>query len=71
MKQDEKIIEACVGDVRRSLDRNRDGSISKEEFINNARFILSWNYKIFQFLVIMLLFFRRSRFIRNMFDISN
>ena len=71
MKQDEKIIEACVGDVRRSLDRNRDGSISKEEFINNARFILSWNYKIFQFSVIMLLFFRRSRFIRNMFDISN
>ena len=71
MKQDEKIIEACVGDVRRSLDRNRDGSISKEEFINNARFILSLNYKIFHFSVIMLLFFRRSRFIRNMFDISN
>ena len=71
MKQDEKIIEACVGDVRRSLDRNRDGSISKEEFINNARFILSLNYKIVHFSVIMLLFFRRSRFIRNMFDISN
>ena len=71
MKQDEKIIEACVGDVRRSLDRNRDGSISKEEFINNARFILSMNYKIVHFSVIMLLFFRRSRFIRNMFDISN
>ena len=47
MKQDEKIIEACVGDVRRSLDRNRDGLISKEEFINNARFVLSLNYIIF------------------------
>ena len=39
MKQDEKIIEACVGDVKRSLDRNRDGTISKEEFITNARFV--------------------------------
>ena len=38
MKQDEKIIEACVGDVKRSLDRNRDGTITKEEFITNARF---------------------------------
>ena len=41
MKQDEKIIEACVGDVKRSLDRDRDGNITKEEFINNARFVIT------------------------------
>lgn len=45
MKQDEKIIEACVGDVKRSLDRDKDGNITKEEFINNARFVItSLNY---------------------------
>ena len=41
MKQDEKIVEACVGDVKRSLDRDRDGNITKEEFINNARFVIN------------------------------
>ena len=41
MKKDEKIVEACVGDVKRSLDRDRDGNITKEEFINNARFVIT------------------------------
>ena len=45
MKQDEKIIDASTGDVIRRLDRDKDGNITKEEFINNARFMItSLNY---------------------------
>ena len=41
MKQDEKIIDASTGDVIRRLDRDKDGNITKEEFINNARFVIT------------------------------
>ena len=58
MKQDEKIIDACAGDVKRRLDRDKDGNITKEEFINNARFMItSLNYTWVQV--------RRMRFLES------
>ena len=58
MKQDEKIIDASTGDVIRRLDRDKDGNITKEEFINNARFMItSLNYTWVQV--------RRMRFLES------
>ena len=34
---DRRMIQACVMDVKRSVDRDNDGTITKEEFIENAR----------------------------------
>ena len=45
MKRDEKVIDACVLDVKRTLDRDHDGAITKEEFMVHARqvsYIRSW-----------------------------
>ena len=38
MRQEEEVVAACVADVRRSLDRDRDGTITKVEFVQNARY---------------------------------
>ena len=40
MKRDEKVIDACVLDVKRTLDRDHDGAITKEEFMVHARYII-------------------------------
>ena len=37
MKQDEKVVDACILDVKRTLDRDHDDCITKEEFIKHAR----------------------------------
>ena len=37
IKPDRRMIQACVMDVKRSVDRDNDGTITKEEFIENAR----------------------------------
>ena len=37
MKTDEKVVDACILDVKRSLDRDHDDCITKEEFMKNAK----------------------------------
>ena len=37
IKPDRRMTQACVKDVKRSVDRDNDGTITKEEFIENAR----------------------------------
>ena len=37
IKPDRRMIQACVMDIKRSVDRDNDGSITKEEFLENAR----------------------------------
>ena len=37
IRQSKVMLEACVTDVKCSVDKDNDGSITKEEFITNAR----------------------------------
>ena len=37
IKPDRRMTQACVMDVKRSVDKDNDGTITKEEFIKNAR----------------------------------
>lgn len=37
IKPDRRMQQACVMDVKRSVDRDNDGTITREEFIQNAR----------------------------------
>ena len=35
-EEDSDVVVSCVMDVRATIDVDKDGDISKEEFINNA-----------------------------------
>ena len=62
IRKNKSILNACVMDVKRSVDKDNDGSITKEEFIQNARCtICLMRCRLY------MEFFRRSKFIRNMF----
>lgn len=37
MKPDEKIVEACIKDVKDTLDVDGDGQITKDEFVKHAK----------------------------------
>ena len=37
IKANEEILDACIKDVKDTLDVDGDGSITKEEFVKNAR----------------------------------
>ena len=37
IKPNRRMMHACVMDVKRSVDRDNDGTITRDEFINNAR----------------------------------
>ena len=37
IKPNRRMMHACAMDVKRSVDRDNDGTITREEFINNAR----------------------------------
>ena len=40
LPHEEKILDACILDVKRSIDRDYDDCITKEEFVKNARLVL-------------------------------
>ena len=37
IKVDEKILQACISDVKDTLDRDGDGNITKEEFVKYGK----------------------------------
>ena len=39
LPHEEKILDACILDVKRSIDRDYDDCITKEEFVMNARLV--------------------------------
>ena len=36
MEQDQDLLQACVEDIRKIIDIDGDGDISREEFVKNA-----------------------------------